>query len=134
MATIKLGARPKNFKKVVTFPMLDGTEGSIEVLFKYRTRREFGAFIDSIVESAKLKAPVVAPVDGEAPAFSMADLMERTAGSNADYILQVAEGWNVVDAEFTADAVQQLADEIPAAAIAIMEAYRVAVTEGRVKN
>lgn len=133
MATIKLGNRPKNFKKVVTFPMLDGTEGSIEVLFKYRTRKEFGAFIDELVESAKVKAPA-APVDGEAPAFSMADLMERTAGSNADYIMQVAEGWNVVDTEFTTDAVQQLSDEIPAAAIAIMEAYRVAVTEGRVKN
>lgn len=132
MPKITLGARPKNFKKAVTFPMLDGTEGVIEVLFKYRTRKEFGAFIDSLVESAKLKAPAI--VDGAEPAaFSMADLMERTAGSNADYILQVAEGWNL-DEEFSAAAVQQLADEVPAAAIAMMEAYRVAVTEGRVKN
>jgi hypothetical protein len=99
-AKIVLGTRPKNFKKAVTFPMLDGTEGSIEVLFKYRTRKEFGAFIDELVEAAKVKAPP-RPSDGEAPAFSMADLMERTAGSNADYILQVAEGWNL-DVEFSA--------------------------------
>lgn len=130
MATIRLGTRPKNFKKVVKFPMLDGTEGSIEVQFKYRTRKEFGAFIDSLIESAKVKP---APDADAETAFSMQDLMERTAGSNSEYILLVAEGWNL-DEEFGPAAVQQLSDEVPAAAIAIMEAYRVAITEGRVKN
>ena len=129
MAKITLGARPENFRKVVKFPMLDGTEGSIEVTYRYRTRKEFGAFIDSLMDAAKVSAPA----DGDEPAFSMAALMERTAGSNADYILQVAEGWNL-DVEFTPAAVQQLSDEVPAAAIAIMEAYRIAITEGRVKN
>jgi hypothetical protein len=131
MATIKLGDRPKNFKKVIRFPLLDGTEGTIEVVFKYRTRKEFGAFIDSIMEAAKV-TPKPAD-DGVEPVFSMQDLMERTAGSNADYILQVAESWNL-DVEFSAAAVQQLSDELPGAALAIMEAYRVAITEGRVKN
>lgn len=130
MATIKLGERPKNFKKVVKFPMLDGTEGSIEMLYRYRTRKEFGVFIDELLASAKVKP--AAGEDGEA-AFSMAELMERTAGSNADYVLRVADGWNL-DVELTPDAVQELSDTIPAAVIAIMEAYRVAITEGRVKN
>lgn len=130
MATIRLGDRPKNFKKVVTFPMLDGSEGSIEVTYKYRTRKEFGSFIDSLLEAVKIKpAP---DADGNST-FSMQELMERTAGSNADYIMQVAEGWNL-DVEFSAAAVQQLSDELPAAAIAVMDAYRAAITEGRVKN
>ena len=130
-AKIKLGSTPKSFKKVVKFPMLDGTEGSIECTYKYRTRTDFGLFIDEIVEAAKLKpAPVV---DGEDAAFSMAELMEKTAGSNADSIMQVLDDWNL-DEPLSKATAQQLADEIPAAAGAIMETYRVAITEGRAKN
>ena len=52
MATkIKLGSRPKSFTRIVKFPMLEGGEGSIECTFKYRTRSEFGVFIDALVES-----------------------------------------------------------------------------------
>lgn len=132
MAKIKLGQRPQNFKRVVKFPMHDGTEGAIECIFKYRTRKEFGAFIDGIVDAAKLKAPEPGE-DGEVK-FSMADLMERTAGSNADYLLQVLDGWNVDGSELTLESLQQLADELPGAASAIMETYRAAVSEGRLGN
>lgn len=127
MAKITLGKRPKNFKKVVTFPMLDGTTGRIEVTYKYRTRSEFGLFIDELLEKAGDKKPV------EGEKFSMLELMEKTAGSNADYIMDVVEAWDV-DAEFTHDNVQQLSDEIPAAVAAVMETYRTAVTEGRLGN
>lgn len=130
MAKIKLGARPTTFRKVVEFPMLDGTKGAIEVIYKYRTRKDFGTFIDEIMDAAK-----VAPStdDQGEKSFSMADLMEKTAGSNADYILRVAEGWNL-DEPFDLAHVQQLADELPAAASAIMETYRAAVVEGRLGN
>jgi hypothetical protein len=128
MAKIKLGNRPKNFKKVITFPMLDGSTGSIEVTYKYRTRTEFGFFIDEILEAAgKNKSQ-----NGDTE-FSMADLMEKTAGSNADYVLQVVEGWNLEE-ELSRANVEQLADELPAAVNAIMETYRVAITEGRLGN
>jgi hypothetical protein len=130
MAKIKLGARPKNFKHTVKFPMLEGEQGSIECVFKYRTRKEFGTFIDGIMEGAKVQPQT--NEDGQ-PAFSMAALMEKTAGSNADYIMQVCEGWSL-DEEFSRSNVQQLADELPAAAAAIMEAYRAAITEGRLGN
>lgn len=127
MASIKLGARPKTFKRVVTFPMIDGTTGSIEVVYKYRTRKEFGEFIDGIMAAAgEQKAADDAP-------FSMAALMEKTAGANADYVLQVAEGWNL-DEPLNHATVEQLSDEIPAAVSAIMETYRIAVTEGRLGN
>ncbi len=125
MAKIKLGQRPKTFKRMVSFPLLDNSMGQIELVFKYKTRSEFGSFIDALLEDAgKDKS------DGN---FSMKELMERTADSNADYILQVAEGWNL-DEEFNRANLQQLSDEIPAATAAIMEAYRLVISEGRQGN
>lgn len=130
MAKIKLGARPKSFKRIVKFPMLEGGEGSIEVTYKYRTRKEFGAFIDEWRDAAVAEGEK--PVDPDAK-FSLSDLYAKTAGSNAEYVLKIAEGWNL-DEDFTAANVQQLADEVPAAVAAIMEAYQAAITEGRLGN
>ena len=126
MAKIKLGSRPKNFTRLVKFPMIEGGIGSIECVFKYRTRSEFGVFIDELMEAAGKK-------DAESDKFSMAELMEKTAGANADYVLDVLEGWNL-DEDLNKSNVQQLADEIPAAVNAIMETYRTAITEGAAKN
>lgn len=126
MAKIKLGARPQSFTLPVSFSMLDGTEGSIECVFKYRTRTEFGTFIDTIFADAN----EVPPADLK---FSMEAVMQKTRNKNADYLLQVLEGWNL-DEELSRDALQQLADELPAAVTAVMECYRAAVVEGRVKN
>lgn len=127
MAKIKLGARPKSFKRVVTFDMVEGGKGSIECTFKYRTRKEFGEFIDGILGSSGVQTPVT---DEK---FSMTELMERTSGTNADYILAVLDGWNL-DEDLTKANVQQLADELPGAANAIMETYRTALVEGRLGN
>jgi hypothetical protein len=124
-AKIKLGATPKSFKKTVTFQMLDGTEGSVECVYKYRTRVEFGEFIDKLMARAD--------VQQEGEKFSMEKLMSQAAGSNADYLLQVLDGWNL-DVDLGKESAQQLANEIPAAAIAIMETYRAACTEGRLGN
>lgn len=127
MAKIKLGNRPKNFKRIVTFDMLEGGKGSIECTFKYRTRSEFGVFIDKLIEAAGAKEKP------EGDKFSMAELMEKTAGQNAEYLLDVLESWNL-DEDLNKPNAQQLADELPAAAAAIMETYRTAVTEGRLGN
>lgn len=127
MAKIKLGDRPKNFKKVVRFEMLDGTTGEIEVAYKYRTRTDFGKFIDRIIEASGSKEKATDET------FSMARVMEKTADSNADYILDVIDEWNL-DSDLTRSNVQQLCDEVPAAANQIMETYRLACTEGRLGN
>lgn len=124
---IKLGNRPKNFKRIVTFDLLEGGKGSIECVFKYRTRSEFGVFIDQLMEAAGAKKK------SESDQFSMAELMEKTAGQNAEYILDVLESWNL-DEDLNKSNAQQLADELPAAAATIMETYRTAVTEGRLGN
>jgi hypothetical protein len=125
MAKIKLGSRPKSFSKVVKFPMLDGSTGAINVTFKYRTRTEFGEFIDALLAGAE-KSP-------EGAEFSMEELMHKAAGSNADYLLQVIEAWDL-DEDLNRANLQQLSDEVPAAVVAIMDIYRSACTEGRLGN
>ena len=130
MAKIVLGTRPKNFKAKVSFPMLDGDLGTIEVSYIYRTRTEFGVLIDGLMEDAGVEATGASE---DSQKFSLAQALEKTRDTNADYIMQVADGWNI-DEEFSRDTVAQLCDEIPAAALAIMNTYRNAITEGRLGN
>ncbi|RAR51685.1 tail assembly chaperone [Paraburkholderia unamae] len=126
MAKLALGTRPANFSHAVKFKMLDGTEAAIDVSYKYRTRKEYGAFVDQVAAAAKEER--VADED-----FSWANVMEKTGTANAAYVMQVVDGWNL-DEPFTLENVQQLADELPAAIAAIMDTYRVAITQGRLGN
>ena len=126
MALLKLGQRPKTFKSKVTFQMLDGTQGVIECTFKYRTRSEFGAFIDGMIAASDGR------VDSSG-AFSLTDIMNATNDKNANYLMQILEGWNL-DEDLNEGNLRQLADEVPAAAGAIMEAYGNAVRDGRLGN
>lgn len=128
MAKIKLGARPKNFKRTLKVKLPEGGEGTIEVSYVYRTRTEFGQFIDALFADAGVQ-----PADAEDVKFSLEAAMEKTRDTNADYIMQIIDGWNLEE-EFGRDAVAQLCDELPGAALAIMEDYRLAVTEGRLGN
>lgn len=121
MATIKLGSPPKSIKHPVTFTMLDGTEGRIECEFKYRTKREFGAFVKSAMD------------DGSEPPEDIEALMSRSVESNAAYMEQILLGWDL-DEKLSRKALEQLCDEVPAAALAIMNAYRAAMVEGRLGN
>lgn len=130
MAKVILGKRPKNFKSKVAFPMLDGEEGIIEVSYVYRTKTEFGALIDDLFQEAGVKP---AGTDAESQNFSLEESLRRTRDTNADYLMRVMDGWNL-DEEFSRENVAQLCDEIPAAAMAIMNQYRAAITEGRLGN
>lgn len=130
MATkIKLGSRPKNFTAPVKFKLLDGSEGVINVTYKYRTRKEFGAFLDEIYSENGVQKPS----DSE----GTANLLERAydAGNEkiADQIVRAAEGWDL-DEPFTAENVQELVNEIPAAAGAIMATYEKASKDGVLGN
>lgn len=127
MSKIVLGKTPKSFKRTVTVDMLDGTKGSIECEFKYRTRVEFGKFLDSIFADAGMK-----PTDADEKVI-IADVMSRTRDTNADYLIQVLDGWNLDD-ELNKANLQQLCDEFPGVANSVMEVYRTAVAEGRAKN
>lgn len=128
MAKIKLGARPKNFRRTIKVPLPEGGEGSIEVSYVYRTRTQFGEFIDGLLKSAGVK-----PKDAGDVEFSLQEAMEKTRDTNADYIMQIVDGWNL-DEDFSRASVVQLCDELPGAALALMEQYRQAITEGRLGN
>jgi len=132
MAKITLGNRPKNFKRTITVPLLDGETGTIEVSYIYRTRTEFGAFVDELLASARATDPKEAQPEVN-PEFSLQDALQKTRDTNADYILQIADGWNL-DQPFTRANVIQLCDELPGAAMEIINNYRSAVTEGALGN
>lgn len=146
MAKIVLGKRPANFKKTLQVPMHDGTEGAMEVLYKYRTLTEFGAFIDEWAKHAEAQIEAEqaardakkreAEERGEAytePVITNEEVRRKQAEANADYLMRILEGWNL-DVEFGAQSVLQLCDELPAAAAKIINDYRLAITEGRLGN
>ncbi len=130
-ARIKLGARPKTFKHKVTVAMPEGGDGVIEITYRYRTRREFGAFLDGILADAKVKAKQ--PSTDDDVVLSLAEALATTSEANADMILQIADGWDL-EHEFNRANVAQLCDELPGVAMAIINDYRMAVAEGRLGN
>jgi hypothetical protein len=127
MATISLGKAPKNFKKLVRVPMLDGTEGTVECVFKYRTVTAYGEWIASLSAEAGIKA------DTSAADFSLKAVFERTRDKNGEFLMKILDGWNL-DEEFSQANAQQLCDELPGAASAIFDGYRTAIVEGRLGN
>lgn len=131
MAKIILGKRPKSFKHTISVQLPEGGTGTMQLSFKYRTRSEFGAFVDALVDAAKVAPP--ASASDEDVAFSLQQALEKTRDTNADYILQIVDDWNL-DQEFSRAAVVQLCDELPGMALAIINDYRAAITEGRLGN
>lgn len=130
MAKIKLGARPKNFKKQIKVTLPEGGEGVVEMSYIYRTRTEFGKFVDELLDSAGVANNIGS---AEELKFSMQAALAKTKETNADYIMAIADGWNL-DEEFNRANVEQLCDELPGAAQEIMDQYRDAVAQGRLGN
>jgi hypothetical protein len=145
MAKITLGKRPDHITRVVSATMPDGTAGTIEVRYRYRTRVQFGELIDMRVDEARAQqaadeaaaAEALAKTADAAPpapaAFSVAGLQRASRDANAAYIMDIATGWNL-DEPFSLDSVTQLCDEAPGMATAIINDYRMAITEGRLGN
>jgi hypothetical protein len=140
MAKIILGKRPQNFKRTVNFTQVDGTPGTMEVTFKYRTRKEFGDFADGIVDGMKAEAEAqleavreLAMAGKPIPELTQGDIIERDLARDAKYVAGCVDAWNL-DVPLSDDAIAQLADEVPAAIGAIALAYREASIEGRLGN
>lgn len=130
MAKIKLGTRPKSFKHTVKVLLPEGEQGTVTMNYLYRTRSEFGAFLDEMMAAARIALPTT--IDDDVT-VSLAEALSKLRDNNADYILRVADGWDL-ESEFNRANVQQLCDELPGAAMAIINTYRVACTEGRLGN
>jgi hypothetical protein len=137
---IRLGARPKSFVRTITFPMIEGGEGCMELTFKYRSRKELAKLTDEVQAAAQAQHEAdIAAIKAKAEKsesiepLKQVDLLDRDVSLQVDYLMQVVEGWNL-DEKFDRAAVEQLADEVPAAIGAAIEAYRKAINEGRLGN
>jgi hypothetical protein len=140
MAKIILGQRPKSFKRTVKFDQIDGEPGSIEVTFRYRTRKEFGAFADEIVASMKAEAEsqldevrALAKAGKTIPELTQGAIIGRDLARDVKYVAGCIEGWNL-EVPLSPEVIEQLADEVPAAIGAIALMYREASIEGRLGN
>jgi len=140
MAKIILGKRPETFAHTVKFPMLDGSTGAIGLTYKYRTRDEFGEFVDGLrdADKARMEAEIdrfqLLHEQGKPiPELTQSELLARETEMNADYIMGCVQGWDL-DVDFDRAAVIQLAGEVPAAIPEIIKGYRDAIVEGRLGN
>jgi hypothetical protein len=125
MATITLGKPPKNFTKTVKFAMLDGTEGAIECVFKYRTVTAYGVMKDEMSKDAGVADP--------ASDSFWSSFMQNRRDKGAELLALILDGWNL-DAGFTQATLQQMADELPGAIAAIATDYELAIVQGRLGN
>jgi hypothetical protein len=127
MTKLVLGKNPETFKAFpVKFPMPDGTDGVIMATFKFRTRSQFGQFLNGIfADSGEATKP------NAKPDFEL--IFGRDGNKNADHLLACLVGWDL-DQELNLKSLQDLSDQLPAAAVALMSAYNAACTEGRLGN
>jgi hypothetical protein len=134
MSKITLGSRPKNFKKTLQVPLHEGQTGTVEVSYVYRTRKEFGAFVDELLAAVPAAVPAAAAAaSSEDSKYSLAAVLAKNVDTQADYIMRIVDGWNL-DEPFNRANVLKLCDELPGASEAIIDNYRNAVSEGRLGN
>lgn len=120
------GARPDTITAQVSFVRVTGEVFEMDCKFKYRTRTEFGALWDEIVD-----ANIPQPADGEK--FRFTSLADRGLDFTVERTLKYLSGWGL-DIELDKASLRQLCDEEPNAAPAFWDAYRAALVDGRVKN
>jgi len=127
-AKTTLGKRPQNFKSItVKFTMPDGSAGSIPTVFKYRTRSEFGAYLNQLFDTSGAEKPIADEVPDFVALFLKAG--EKTVFNLLDSI----NSWDF-EHELNKDTLTQMGDEIPASLAAFSEAYRAACVEGKLGN
>lgn len=125
---ITLGKRPQNFKSIaVKFTLPDGETGIINVVFQYRTRSEFGAYLNQLFATSDAEKPVA----DEKPDF--VDLFAKAGEKTVSQLLDAMKSWDF-EHELSKETLVQLGDEIPAALAAIGSAYNAACTEGKLGN
>lgn len=136
---IKLGATPKTFKAFdVTVQMPDGTEGVIPATFVYRTKKEFGRWLDEATAMTKKDAEAAkgaAAEDEKQPPeeFSWEKFYEQNTDVAVGQLLKALDSWGL-DIPLSRESLLQLGNEIPAGVTALLAAYGAACREGRLGN
>ena len=132
MAKLILGQAPKTFKKEIIVPLLNGETAEINFTFRFKTRDEYAKLIDKLMADENPKASKAKKTEEEKE-LTLSAAFAKVSKSTVDFILEIAEGWDLED-KFSAATVEQLMNEFPGATAAISEGYRAAILEGRVKN
>lgn len=129
---IKLGINPKEFRKHVKLVTLDGTEDTILINFKYRTRQQFAQLLDEHRAEDKMTLEAdMKKVNDESNTVEQMYL--DSTKKQAERVLQIASAWDLVE-PFDVDHLMQLENEFPGALPAIRNMYQASVAEARVKN
>ena len=108
--------------------MPDGSTGAIRVEYVYRTRAEFAALLDEMADAARAEQGA----EVEQPMTVSSVYAGRTL-ANAKYLGRILAGWNL-DEEFGPAALEQMCNELPGVAGAIIADYGQAMAEGRLGN
>lgn len=126
-AKIKLGQKPEAFKPFpVVFTMPDGSDGSITATFKYRTREEYGQYMETVLKGTSQEGAPPEKLD-------FAALYLNAAKKDAQNLLEALSAWDL-DEPLNVDNLFALANGTPAACSALANAYRAACVEGRLGN
>jgi len=102
----KIKAKP-TFVAPVSIPVPGGEPETLMLVFRHKTRDEVGEYLQ---RTASTETKDVGP------------------------LMEIIEGWQDVDAEFSKDALQDLVQNYHGSVTAIMDAYVVELAEGRRKN
>jgi len=126
---VKLGDCPASFPAIkCPFKTNKGLDSDISAVFKYRTRKEYGAFIGEMMGQDVTEFPRTE--DGQ---IDFASLAATATGKDAEYLLNALDSWDMED-PLTAKVLEQLANEQPAAVVSLKQAYAAACNEGRLGN
>jgi hypothetical protein len=138
---IVLGKAPKSFKEQVHFIAVTGVQEFVEFEFKYRTKAEFGEFVDNMVKKAGEAAAKEAEANAKAlkskakaeTTQSLKSYFETEDANDAAYMLECAIGWDLAE-PFNLANVQMLIAEHPNIVKAFTDKYTEIITKGRTKN
>jgi hypothetical protein len=142
---VQLGRRPGLLAHTVQATLVDGSPALMDVQYVYRTRREFGELLDQLVKVPEKApaAPVDAPADGRlvdapapqapAPTLFGREMQQAQIEATADYLMAILHSWGL-DVPLSREAAEQLCDEQPGVARAVIGDYHAAITEGRLGN
>jgi hypothetical protein len=126
MPKIKLGTRPETFKPVpLKFVMPDGSDGTMEVTYKYRTRDEFAEFTSDMAKPSEFDEKDETPW--------MERIVKLAIAGEVRYLTESVTAWNL-DEQLSEDNLRQLANECPAAVRAMAKGYEEACLHGRLGN
>ena len=106
----KINPNP-NFTKPVTIPDADGT---LTMIFKRRKQSERAAAYDTLQKEAEAL---------DAAELTAQERVKQLTQIQADFLLQIAKGWEDCEADFSKEAIAELLDTYPEAFKAITTAY-----------